>query len=249
MSYGGVRAVADVSFEVGQGELVGLIGPNGAGKTTTIDAICGFTPHVGSVELLGRDLSKAPAHRRARAGLARTWQSVELFEDLTVRQHCEVTAHRIGFRDLLADMARPRRHRDDAAVSGALALLGLQDVAGVLPVELPHGTQKLVGIARALAGAPNVLLLDEPAAGLDSAESAELGRRLRRIVRGGVSILLVDHDTQLVMDTCDRVLVLDFGSLIAQGPPEQIRANPVVIEAYLGVGSHRVGSGPGGSGP
>ena len=237
VSYGGVRAVDDLSFDVAAGEMVGLIGPNGAGKTTTIDAICGFTPHTGRIELYGRELSGASASQRARAGLARTWQSVELFEDLTVRQHCQVTAHRVGVRDLLADVVRPKRARNDAAVEDALELLGLREVAEELPVELPHGTQKLVGVARALAGGPRVLLLDEPAAGLDTAESRELGEHLRRIVGRGVSVLLVDHDTQLVFDICDRVMVLDFGSLIALGTPAEVRNNRAVLEAYLGVGS------------
>jgi ABC-type branched-subunit amino acid transport system ATPase component len=244
VSYGGVRAVDDLSFDVAPAQMVGLIGPNGAGKTTTIDAICGFAPHTGVVELHGRELSSASPSQRARAGLARTWQSVELFEDLTVRQHCQVTAHRVGLRDLVADVVRPSRTRNDAAVDDALELLGLSDVAEELPVELPHGTQKLVGVARALAGGPRMLLLDEPAAGLDTAESRELGAHLRRIVGRGVSVLLVDHDTQLVFDICDRVMVLDFGSLIADGPPAEVRHNRAVLEAYLGVGSQ---PGAGGS--
>jgi ABC-type branched-subunit amino acid transport system ATPase component len=242
VSYGGVRAVDELTFEVAAGEMVGLIGPNGAGKTTTIDAVCGFIPHSGGVELYGRDLSGASPSQRARAGIARTWQSVELFEDLTVRQHCEVTAHRVGLRDLLADVVRPRRHRSDAAVDDALDVLGLREVADELPVELPHGTQKLVGVARALAGGPRMLLLDEPAAGLDTTESRELGELLLRIAGRGVAVLLVDHDTQLVFDVCDRVMVLDFGSLIALGTPQDVRANRAVLEAYLGVGSQPGGS-------
>lgn len=237
--YGGVVAVEDAELSIGTGELVGLIGPNGAGKTTTVDAISGFTPHTGRVILDGADLSARAPHERARAGLSRTWQSVELFEDLTVRQHCEVAAHTAGFRDLLADSVRPRRHRSDTAIVSALAAMGLEDVDDVLPTDLPHGTQKLVGVARALAAGPRVLLLDEPAAGLDSAESQEFGARLRAIVDAGTAALLIDHDTQLVMDVCDRVYVLDFGSVIAEGTPDVIRDDPTVIEAYLGVGAQR----------
>lgn len=241
--YGGIAALSNVSLRVGHGELVGLIGPNGAGKTTFVDAVCGFTAHSGEVVLDGRRLGGEPPHRRARAGIARTWQSVELFEDLTVRKHCEVAAHHLGVGDLLADAFRPRRRRHDDAVDQALESMGLTEVAHELPAELPHGTQKLVGVARALAASPSVLLLDEPAAGLDSAESVEFGHRLRKVVGSGISALLIDHDTELVMDVCDRVHVLDFGSIIATGPPEEVKLDPVVIEAYLGVGARRMRAG------
>ena len=237
--YGGVVAVDGVDLTIGRGELVGLIGPNGAGKTTTVDAISGFTTHSGRVVLDGADLSERSPHERARAGLARTWQSVELFEDLTVRQHCEVAANRAGLFDLFADAVWPKRARERSAVEAALESMELTGVADERPSELPHGTQKLVGVARALAAEPSVLLLDEPAAGLDSAESEHFGHRLRSIVDAGTSALLIDHDTQLVMNVCDCVYVLDFGSVITSGPPEEVRNDPRVIEAYLGVGAER----------
>ena len=236
VSYGGLAAVSEVSLTVGVGELVGLIGPNGAGKTTTIDAICGFTAHHGQVVLGGVDLSSAAPHQRAIAGIARTWQSVELFDDLTVRQNCEVAAERTSIGSTLIDLFRPKRHARSAPVDHALALLGLIDDGDRHPPELSLGRQKLVGVARALAASPRVLLLDEPAAGLDSRESLELGAQLRSVIDAeAVGGLLIDHDTRLVFDVCDRIYVLDFGVVIASGTPQEVQVDPLVVEAYLGV--------------
>jgi ABC-type branched-subunit amino acid transport system ATPase component len=240
VTYGGITAVSDVSIDVWPGELVGLIGPNGAGKTTTIDAITGFVPCRGFIRVAGTDLTGSSPHRRVRAGLARTWQAVELFEDLTVAEHLRVAAPSTGLRDLLADLVRPRRGvrsggRDvDRRILESLELAG---VADEVAADLPHGTQKLVGVARALATNPSVLLLDEPAAGLDAEEGRAFGDRLRGLAADGLSIVLVDHDVELVMATCDRVVVLDFGSVIASGTPERIRADRRVQEAYLGAPS------------
>lgn len=241
--YGGIVALDSVSLHVAPGELIGLIGPNGAGKTTLVDAVSGFTAHSGEVELDGRSLDNEPPHHRVRAGLSRTWQSVELFEDLTVARNCEVAARHLRVSDLLADAFRPVRKCRAEAVDRALDAMGLTEVADELPTELPHGTQKLVGVARALAASPSVLLLDEPAAGLDSHESVEFGVKLRGVADAGTSALLIDHDTQLVMQVCDRVYVLDFGSVISSGTPEEVRADPVVVEAYLGVGAQRRAGG------
>ena len=234
VTFGVVRAVDHVDLAVGAGELVGLIGPNGAGKTTTVDAVCGFVAHRGSVRFAGRDLSSAPPHRRARAGLARTWQSLELFDDLTVLESCAVGAERPSWRTALRSAVRPHGARDVGAAEAALTAVGLEGVADRSPSELSLGQRKLVAVARALAAGPEVLLLDEPAAGLDSEESLLLGRRLRDLVGGGLGILLIDHDMGLVLGTCDRVEVLEFGRIIASGPPAAIREDERVVEAYLG---------------
>ena len=235
VTYGGVQAVSDVSLSVGRGELVGLIGPNGAGKTTTIDAISGFVEHRGSVLLHDTDLSSAPPHERVRAGLARTWQAVECFDDLTVREHLDVARSRGGVAALLADAVRFRRARSaDDEVDRILELLDLGDVASSVVTDLPHGTQKLVGVARAMATGPSAILLDEPAAGLDAAEGRRFATRLRSMAESGTAVLLVDHDVELVMHTCDRLIVLDFGAVIAEGVPEQVRSDPRVQAAYLG---------------
>jgi ABC-type branched-subunit amino acid transport system ATPase component/branched-subunit amino acid ABC-type transport system permease component len=237
VTYGGVKAVDGVDIEVRAGEIVGLIGPNGAGKTSFIDAISGFTPATGTVELGGRDVSSLPAHRRARLGLVRTWQSMELFDDLSVLGNVRV-ADDVRHRSFafVRDMFRPSR-TPSGTVTDAMTLLSLTDSSDGRPEELPLGRQKLLGVARALALTPQVLLLDEPAAGLDTPESIEFGNDLHQIAATGVGCLLVDHDMHLVFGVCDRVYVIEFGRPIAVGTPEEIRRNPKVLAAYLG-GEH-----------
>jgi branched-chain amino acid transport system ATP-binding protein len=233
VSFGGVHAVVDVDLEVGDGRIVGLIGPNGAGKTTFIDAISGFVRCGGRVELDGQELTGLPPHARARRGLARTWQSVELFDDLSVRENLLVASHRPSvWRTLKEVVSVP----DDgqAEIASALELLGLEAITDEVPSELSQGQRKLVGIARALVAKPRLVCLDEPAAGLDTHESEELGRRLRSLVDAGQATLLVDHDMGLVLGICDEVVVLEFGKVIARGAPDAVRRNPQVIAAYLG---------------
>jgi branched-chain amino acid transport system ATP-binding protein len=214
VSFGGVHALVDVDLEVAEGKLIGLIGPNGAGKTTFIDAITGFVRSRGRVELDGRDLSRLAPHERARSGLTRTWQATELFDDLTVGENVAVAA----------------RSPEDAQ----RALAGLEPIVDKLPEQISQGERKLVGVARALAAAPRVVCLDEPAAGLDTAESDQLGRSLRQVVDGGTGMLLVDHDMSLVLSVCDWIVVLEFGKVIATGTPDDVRRDRRVVEAYLG---------------
>ena len=233
VSFGGLRALVDVGLEVSEGQLVGLIGPNGAGKTTFIDAISGFVKCRGRVELDGRDLSSLPPHARARHGLVRTWQSIELFDDLTVRENLAVAAQQqSSLATLRETVSQPLA--STPAVDQALALLGLEPIAGVMATDLSQARRKLVGVARALAAAPRLVCLDEPAAGLDTTEREELGRHLRTVVDAGTAMLLVDHDMGLVLSVCDHVVVMDFGKVIAQGPPEAVRKDAKVITAYLG---------------
>ncbi|NLV55024.1 MAG: ABC transporter ATP-binding protein [Acidimicrobiales bacterium] len=239
--YGGVVAVDGVDLTVGDGEIVGLIGPNGAGKTSWIDAVTGFhRPAGGSVRFAGSDVTDASPHARARAGFVRTFQRLDLFEDLTVRQNLLVGASTPTWRDTLLDALWPRHH-DEEGVDEALALLGLDDVAERNPAELSNGQRHLVALGRALAARPRLVLLDEPAAGLDEAESAALGLLLHDVRERGTAILLVDHDMALVLGVCDRVAVLDLGRCIATGRPADVRANPEVVAAYLGTEGHRTG--------
>ncbi|HET6950307.1 MAG TPA: branched-chain amino acid ABC transporter permease/ATP-binding protein [Acidimicrobiales bacterium] len=220
--YGGVVAVSDVSLGVKSGTIVGLIGPNGAGKTSVIDAIAGFAPATGTVEVTGKHLDGLSPHARVRAGLARTFQSLELYDDLSVEENVGVAA--FG--------SRPADRR--AAVTRALENVGMSAVRDRPAGNLSQGERQLVSIARACAADPKVLLLDEPAAGLDTGESTWLGERIRDIASSGTAVLLVDHDVALVLSVCDYVYVLDFGVVIAEGPPDAIRADRAVADAYLG---------------
>jgi branched-chain amino acid transport system ATP-binding protein len=233
VSFGGVHAVVDVDLTVEEGQLVGLIGPNGAGKTTFIDAVTGFVRSRGRVALDGQDVTRMPPHARARAGLARTWQSIELFDDLSVAENLFVASHRPSvWRTMVETVSMPDQSPEE--IGAVLDLLGLQELADEQPSELSQGERKLVGIGRALVAGPRLVCLDEPAAGLDTHESQELGRRLRRLAVDGQAMLLVDHDMGLVLGICDEVVVLEFGEVIARGAPEVVRRDRRVVAAYLG---------------
>ena len=234
VTFGGLRAVDNVDFTVEEGKLVGLIGPNGAGKTTFIDGITGFVPTSGSIKFCDEEISQLSAHQRARRGLGRTWQSLELFEDLNIEENLSVAAERQSAAGFLADIVRPLRRSGNPNVEFAMDVLGIRDLAKRMPSEISQGQRKLVSAARALAARPRLVCMDEPAAGLDTAESQELGRRLRQIIDAGITIFLVDHDMGLVLNVCDYIYVIEFGATIAQGSPDEVMRDQRVIEAYLG---------------
>ncbi|MFD4294185.1 ATP-binding cassette domain-containing protein [Rhodococcus sp. NPDC058532] len=242
--FGGVTAVDDVNLTVRPGEVVGLIGPNGAGKTTVIDAITGFVaPAAGSVALGADDITGWSTARRARCGLRRSFQSLELFEDITVGDNIHAGADEATRAGWLTDLIWPRQRPLSATASTAVLDFGLADDLSAMPGELPYGRRRLVGIARAVASGPSVVLLDEPAAGLDDAESRELAQCIRRLAdERGAGVLLVEHDMGLVMSTCDRIVVLEAGRVIAAGDPDTIMADERVRAAYLGTDDETTGA-------
>ena len=235
--FGSVLAVHDVSFEVRPGEVVGLIGPNGAGKTTVIDAVTGFVkPAAGTIEFDDQQIQRLSATRRANLGLRRSFQSLELFEDLDVEANIRAGAEQgVSKASWASDLVWPGRHPLSPTAVAAIRGFDLQDDLGSLPEELSYGRRRLVGIARAVASGPSVVLLDEPAAGLDETESRELAGLIRRLAHERrMGILLVEHDVPLVMATCDRIVCIDFGRVIASGAPDEVRADQRVVAAYLG---------------
>jgi ABC-type branched-subunit amino acid transport system ATPase component len=222
--YGGVSALRDVSLEVEPGSIVGLIGPNGAGKTSLINAVTGTVPIAsGSIRLDELALERMPTYRIARAGVTRTYQNIRLFGALSVRSNLLAGAYRLA-GSLADDAARALLDRV------GMAHVPLEARAS----ELPYGEQRRLELARSLAARPAAMMLDEPAAGMNPVETAALGGVIRSIASDGIGIMLVEHDMALVRAICDRVVVLNFGEVIARGTPQQIAAEPAVIEAYLG---------------
>jgi branched-chain amino acid transport system ATP-binding protein len=235
--FGGKAALDRTSVAVEQGAVTGLIGPNGAGKTTLFNVVCGLlSPNGGRVVLDGTDITSAPPHRRARLGLARTFQRLELFTSLTVRDNVRVGGeirNRWGaswFRRLSGAGAGDVNEETDRIIE----LTGLGPIADREVSEIPTGQARVVELARALMTRPTVLLLDEPAAGQTDRETEAFGRLLRRLAADGLAVCLVEHDMTLVMDVCETIQVLDYGRTIAVGRPEVVRADPAVVEAYLG---------------
>ena len=243
VTIGSTRVVDEVSLMVEPAHITGLLGANGAGKTTLIDAVTGFHGIAGGRILLdGRDVGHASARARANAGMGRCFQSVELFEDMTVREHLLVAIERVPASGWVTALVRPGRSRLDPATEALARLLELDTLLDRYPRELAHGRRRLVGVARALAAQPSVLLLDEPAAGLDHVETRELGVLLRRVAREwGVGVLLVEHDVGLVTEVSDQVVAIDFGRLIFTGAPSDALVDPTLRAAYLGTHDPRVG--------
>jgi branched-chain amino acid transport system ATP-binding protein len=243
--FGGLVAVADVSFSVREGELVALIGPNGAGKTTAFNVITGYLrPTAGEVRYKGRSLHRLKPHEVAALGLVRTFQRTSVFQNNTVFENVLIGLHRQGrarLWDTLLSLPRERRSERELAeeARSILAVVGLERRAFELAGALPYGEQRLVGVALALAAKPSMLLLDEPVSGMNPVETASFVRLLRTIRDRGVTILLVEHDMRMVMGVSDRVVVLNYGRIIAEGTPAEIQANPEVIAAYLGQGAKR----------
>jgi branched-chain amino acid transport system ATP-binding protein len=228
--FGGLQALRGVDIQAEPATVTGLIGPNGAGKTTLFNVVCGYqAATAGQVRLDGADISGMAPHRRARRGIARTFQRLETFGSLSARDNIRVAAE-----------VRRRWSRDrsdvEATTEEILELVGLRAVADEQVDAMPTGLARLVELGRALATQPRLLLLDEPSSGLDENESEDFGRLLLELAEGGVGVLLVEHDIDLVMAVCSNIFVLDFGAILASGPPAEIQRNEAVRAAYLGVG-------------
>jgi len=238
--FGGLAAVDEVSFEIAPGMVSAIIGPNGAGKTTLFNLISGFLPPTaGRIVFEGQDITALAPHRIAARGIVRTFQLVQLFPDLTALQNVEAGCHLRGKGGLWAALARtPAARRELGAAASAarelLAFVGLQGRENVPAGALTYGQQRLLEVARAMAANPKLLLLDEPAAGLNAVETEHLAEVIRSLITRGITVLLIEHDMSLVMRIASHIVVLDFGRKIASGSAEQVKADPAVLEAYLG---------------
>jgi sulfate-transporting ATPase len=235
--YDATIAVEHFSATVEPGRVLGLIGPNGAGKTTLIDAVTGFKRAAGGeLYLDGENVGGLSPTRRARAGIARSFQSLELFEDSTVLANLQSAIDPQDFLSYFTDLAHPRELPLSSEAVSVIKEFRLHNDLGRVAEDLPYGQRRLLAIARAVVSRPSILLLDEPAAGLDTVETRELAHLVRRLAdEWKIGVLLVEHDVDFVMSVCDRIVVLDFGRTIAEGTPEQVRNDPAVIAAYLGV--------------
>ena len=238
--FGGVDAVSEISFDIHPGPVHAVIGPNGAGKTTLFNLVTGvYTPSNGRVEMEGRDLAGLAVHRRASLGLSRTFQNLQICMNMTARENVMLGAHlSLDGRFLPSLLRFPAiRRGDQVCRERATELMQFVGVGAYVDSDasaMPYGALKRLEIARALAANPKLLLLDEPAAGLNHSETAEIERLIRKLAEGGITVVLVEHDMRLVMDVSEHIVVLNYGRKLAEGSPDQIRANPDVVAAYLG---------------
>lgn len=240
--FGGITALENISFSVNKGDITGVIGPNGAGKTTLFNIVTGiYAQSSGSVILEGVDISSLPAEKLAAKGLVRTFQNIELFGNMTVLENVMLGMHTRSSSGILACMCKMPWHlREERMIREQAAewleFCGIKDLSDQKASNLPFGKGRLLEIARAMAVRPSIMLMDEPAAGLNNRETALLAVLIRKIRDTGVTVVLVEHDMELVMDICDRIIVLNLGSKLAEGTPREIQENQSVISAYLGEG-------------
>ena len=241
-TFGGLTALQDVTFSVPAGDITGIIGPNGAGKTTLFNIVTGiYAPTAGSVHYDGKDITGVPPERLARLGLVRTFQGIELFGDMTVLENVMVGLHTKSESGIVASVLKlPSHLREERRIrERALSWLefaGIAELSDMKAGNLPFGKGRLLEIARAMAAEPKIILLDEPAAGLNSRETLDLSSLIKKIKDSGIAVALVEHDMELVMDVCSTIIVLNLGSKLAQGTPRQIQEDEKVITAYLGEG-------------
>ncbi len=239
-SFAGIKAVTDVGFEVDAGEIISLIGPNGAGKTSVFNMITGFyTPDGGSIQFMGTEVSGLPPHSIARLGIGRTFQNIELFQDMTVEQNmhvaCQCHSPVTALHAILRLPSVLRREREETErIASTLELLSLSDKADYLASALSYGEQRRLEMARALATDATLVLLDEPTAGMTPTEVGVMMETIDRVRRKGITVMLIEHNMKLVMGISDRIIVMDHGARIAEGIPADIRTNPRVLQAYLG---------------